>query len=199
MKRAALLSAVLALAGGCNQPVGGQALGEPPFERHWPSHVAVSDEFRITARFPPDKPVCVSDSGTHIHGFHQLRDGDCAERTGPRYLSVWADHNAMEWDWDKALAETCQAGAESFVLALEPTAGGRLGACLLQPQADPGAGGYSVVAVYAPDGAAGDLPDMIYTVRLRTTDATKEADLAAFRAFFRGLILAGSSFQPATS
>lgn len=199
MKRAALLSAVLALAGSCNQPVGGQAGGEPPFERHWPGHVAVSDEFRFTARFPADQPVCVSDSGTHIHGFHQLRDGDCAERTGPRYLSVWADYNAMEWDWDKALAETCGAGSESFAIGLEPTAGGRLDACLLQPGADPKAADTSVVALYVPDGAAGNLPDMIYTVRLRTSDDAKEADLAALQAFLRDLILAGSSFQPVAS
>lgn len=187
---------MLALA-GCGHER--QAAAEPEFERHWPGHIAVSDEFGITADFPADQPVCVSDSGTHIHGFHQSRDGDCAEGPGSRFLSVWADHNAMDWDGDRAVAEACGPNTERLDLDLQPTAGGRLDACLLKEGTDAGAGPYTVVAVYVPSSDADRLPDIIYTVRMGTTPEGEEADLRALQTFFAGLILAGSSFQPAAS
>jgi hypothetical protein len=173
------------------------------FERHWPGHVAVSDEYRIQASFPEDRPVCVSDTATHIHGFRQWRDGDCAEqiRSSGRFISVWADYNTMEFSWVEALALSCGTGSTAFDLGLQATGGGRLAACRASYFDQPDV----ITVVYLADlpemelgdGAEGQSggADVLYTIRFGATPETEEVDFAEFRDFLSRLQLAGSTFQ----
>lgn len=206
--RAALLSTIMLLVGCGPQDAANNEASKPTetaFERHWPGHVATNDEFRIHATFPDDQPVCVSDSGTHIRGFHQWRDGDCDDQTrsSDRFLSVYADYNAAQFSWDEAIRLICGEDTESFNLGMEATSGGRLEACRPRSaDAD-----YVVTVLYLadlPDMFLGDEvegggPDLIYSIWLGIGSETKEADLATGRAFIGQLQLGGGRFQPVGS
>jgi len=199
LKWAASLFAAVLLA-GC----GSEAVDEPPadapFDPHWPGHVAVNDDFRVQATFPADQPVCISQSGTQVHGFHQWRGGDCADpaqETG-RFISVYADYNAAGYDWDEAAALRCGADSEPFDLGVEATGEGRFSACVPKLCGDQ----YVITAVYLSDSPVMDLgdeavgggPDLIYWIALGTTAETQDADLAEFRAFLSQLRLDGAGF-----
>lgn len=199
MKPAASLLAALLLA-GCGAETVEERSTDAVFDPHWPGHVAASDTFRMQATFPDDQPVCLSQSGTQVHGFHQWRGGDCADpgqETG-RFISVYADYNAAGYTWDEAAAMRCGADSEPFDLGVAATGEGRFSACVPKLCGDQ----YVITAVYLSDSptldlgnqAAGGGPDLMYWIALGTTAETQEADLTRFRTFLSQLRLDGGGF-----
>lgn len=167
------------------------------------SNVAVSEEYRIQATFRSGDPVCIADSGGHIHGFYQLSGGNCGDpqESRQRFVSVWADYNTAFYSWDEASATYCGADTEPFELGMEATGEGRLVACIPKLCGEQ----YVVTAVYLSEDSALWLsdevdaeaggPDLIYRLALGTTAETQEADLAEFRAFLSQLRLDGGTFR----
>jgi len=172
-------------------------------ERYTPlkSEVAINDEYSISAVFPKDHPVCRGDSGGHIHGFYQWLDGDCSEglwgKKSTRFVSIWADYNAMEYSWSGAPGKYCGEGTEPVDLGVLASGDGRLSACRTKASAPK----QEIAVVYLADDPTQDLfkpedgPELIYTVRLGTDAAAEAGDLETLRAFLARLKLAGSGFK----
>lgn len=200
MRLAACLCLALLLA-GCGDEVADAPVAEDQFELGLQGHVVANHEYRIQASFPEDQTVCVSASGTHLHGFHQWRDGDCSVpgTSSGRFISVWADYNATFSDWEDAATLHCGADSQPFDLGLSATGEGRFSACIPKLCGEQ----YVITASYLSDSPAMDLgdaamgggPDLIYTIALGTTAQTQEADLAEFRDFLTNLRLDGGGFR----
>ena len=197
MRWTASLLAAMLLA-GCGSASVDAPAADAPIDPHWPGHVAVSDDFRVQATFPADQPVCLSQSGTQVHGFHQWRGGNCADpaqETG-RFISVYADYNGAAYSLEEAAAVRCGADSEPFDLGLEATGEGRFSACVPRLCGEQ----YVITAVYLSDSPAMDLgdeavgggPDLIYWISLGTTAQTQAANLAEFRAFLSYAAIAAS-------
>ena len=165
-----------------------------------PSEVAVNNEYQIMATFRRGDPVCVADSGGHIHGFYQTREGLCgSHRDGRvRFIGVWADYNAADYTEEQAISLNCEAGTEPFDLGMEPAGAGRLAAC----RNELAGVGYEATVVYLPrhGGApASEPPSVIYRVSIGIGPRTEAADMAEAKAFLSRLRLGGVGFRPTAS
>lgn len=171
-------------------------------ERYTPleGEIAFNDEYAISAIFPKEHPVCRADSGGHIHGFYEWLDGDCSEglwgKKSARFISIWADYNAMEYSWSGAPGEYC--GEDTAPVDLGVIArNGRLSACRTKAPA----ANSEFTIVYLADDPTQDLfkpedgPELIYTIRLGTTPRTETADLQALRTFLAKVKLANGSLK----
>lgn len=173
-----------------------EQLRETPLE----SEIAINAEYAISAVFRKGDPVCVADSGGHIHGFYQLHDGNCGDpqETRSRFMSVWADYDSALEGWEGLAAAQCGDDTEPFDLGMDATGTGRFDACIPKLCGDQ----YVITAIYLSgsstraqgEGVRRDGPDLIYRIALGTTPATQEADLAEFRSFLAQLRLDGGSF-----
>jgi len=170
--------------------------------RHTPlaSEVAINEEYAISAVFPTGSPVCISDSGSHIHGFHQWLGSDCAKEAPDvrfdRKISIWADYNAADYSREEAEQQECKSGQSDapFRISVPPEKGWTV---TCRNTDDDGQIRVSA-AFFAKDGvdAEGFGPDQIdvlYSAWLYTDQAHYETDLTVFETFLGKVKLAGTS------
>jgi hypothetical protein len=175
--------------------------------RHTPldSEVATNDEYAIAAVFPKGSPVCILDSGSHIHGFNQWLESDCTKEAPDvrfdRKISIWADYNAAEYSRSEAAALYCpDTSARGVVDTTVPPGVGWTVSCR-EPRVDDQE--EIVVAFFSSAserdrGFGPDRIEFLYTVRLATDAAHRTEDMETFRDFLGQLELAGTRLQVAS-
>jgi hypothetical protein len=205
-----LLSAAFLALTGCQaqepaQSEPAQATSDPFGDelermRHTPleSEVATNHEYAIAAVFPKGSPVCISDSGSHIHGFHQWLESDCTKEAPDvlvdRIISIWADYNAAEYSRERAEQRECKSGQSDapFKISVPQPKGWTVTCRNLGDD-----GQIRVTAAFLatePDRGFGpDRIHVLYSAGLHTDQTHYQADLSAFKGFLGKARLAGTS------
>ena len=147
-------------------------------------------EYRFSVAFPRELRVCNAMSGAQIHGFYVHLGGDCQAPSGDpaqRAISVYAYFNTI-------FASTPEEGISGLCRGGVPDAGVETGTLGFPGRRSAGCharldDGSIVVYVVAQAGrwpesepSPLDTPYINYTAALRTTQATKDEDLAMFGA-----------------
>ncbi len=213
MRLPCLLGAAVLALSGCQaqeeaSPATEDAFGDALERmRHTPleSEIAINDEYAIVAVFPAGSPVCTSDSGGHIHGFHQRLQSDCTKEApgvrADRAISIWVDYNAAEHSRREAAAFYCPDASARGVIdtTVPPGAGWTVSCRELREDGQEKV----VVAFFSRErekdrGFGRDRIEFLYTVRLATDAAHRAADMATFRDFLGRLELAGTKLEVAS-